>query len=73
MAIRRAQRCSLPGGVTPCNDAGDGGDARGVDRAPACRPERRGGSRMIDRKHLLADLRGEVVRLEGDLREQVGT
>ena len=27
---------------------------------------------MIDRKHLLADLRGEVVRLEGDLREQVG-
>lgn len=27
---------------------------------------------MIDRKQLLADLRGEVVRLEGDLREQVG-
>ncbi|MCA1671883.1 MAG: BREX-2 system adenine-specific DNA-methyltransferase PglX, partial [Actinobacteria bacterium] len=30
------------------------------------------GSRMIDRKQLLAGLRGEVVRLEGDLREQVG-
>ena len=26
---------------------------------------------MIDRKQLLTDLRGEVVRLEGDLREQV--